>query len=212
MPTPPPDDTRTTGSQPPNDDTPTASQPAPSDIASRGRRFAEGTGDRIGPFTLVRVLGEGGFGTVWLAERREPMLQQVALKIIKPGMDSAAVVARFEQERQALAVMDHPNVARVFDGGVTSSGRPYFVMEYVQGAPITSFADERKLTLRQRLELFVPVCEAVQHAHHKGLIHRDLKPSNVLVAEIEGKPVPKVIDFGVAKAIASSGWEDTAHT
>jgi non-specific serine/threonine protein kinase/serine/threonine-protein kinase len=172
----------------------------------------ERPGDRIGPYKLLEIIGEGGFGVVWLAERREPMVQRVALKVIKPGMDSAAVIARFEQERQALAVMDHPNVARVFDGGVTDSGRPYFVMEHVQGAPITRFADERKLTLRQRLELFVPVCEAVQHAHHKGLIHRDLKPSNVLVAEIEGKPVPKVIDFGVAKAIASSGWENTAHT
>ncbi len=177
--------------------------------SSAGR---ERPGDAIGPYTLLEVIGEGGFGTVWLAERREPMVQRVALKIIKPGMDSAAVVTRFEQERQALAVMDHPNVAKVFDGGVTPAGRPYFVMEYVQGQTITAFADARKLTLRQRLELFMPVCEAVQHAHHKGLIHRDIKPSNVLVAEIEGKPVPKVIDFGVAKAIASAGWTNTAHT
>jgi len=140
------------------------------------------------------------------------MVQRVAIKIIKPGMDSASVVARFEQERQALAVMDHPNVAKVFDGGITERGLPYFVMEYVQGEPITAYCDKKKLTLRQRLELFIPVCEAVQHAHHKGLIHRDLKPSNVLVGDIEGKPVPKVIDFGVAKAIAGAGWADTAHT
>lgn len=168
--------------------------------------------DRIGPYHLLQVIGEGGFGVVWLAERHEPMVQRVALKIIKPGMDSKSVVARFEQERQALAVMDHPNVARVFDGGVTPSGRPYFVMEYVQGEPITEFCDRHQLTIKQRLELFIPVCEAVQHAHHKGLIHRDLKPSNILVAKIEGKAVPKVIDFGVAKAVASEGWTNTAHT
>lgn len=168
--------------------------------------------DRIGPYHLLQVIGEGGFGVVWLAERRKPMVQRVALKIIKPGMDSKSVVARFEQERQALAVMDHPNVARVFDGGVTPSGRPYFVMEHVQGEPITDFCDRHRLTIKQRLELFIPVCEAVQHAHHKGLIHRDLKPSNILVAEIEGKAVPKVIDFGVAKAVASEGWANTAHT
>jgi serine/threonine protein kinase/Tfp pilus assembly protein PilF len=170
------------------------------------------TGDMVGPYKLIEVIGEGGFGEVWLAERREPMVQRVAIKIIKPGMDSRAVIARFEQERQALAVMDHPNVARVFDGGVTAAGTPYFVMEFVEGEPMTAFADAKRLTLRQRLELFIPVCEAVQHAHHKGLIHRDLKPGNVLVVEIEGKPVPKVIDFGVAKAIAGEQWTNTAHT
>jgi tetratricopeptide (TPR) repeat protein len=170
------------------------------------------TGDMVGPYKLIEVIGEGGFGEVWLAERREPMLQRVAIKIIKPGMDSRAVVARFEQERQALAVMDHPNVARVFDGGVTAAGTPYFVMEFVDGEPINAFADAKRLTLRQRLELFIPVCVAVQHAHHKGLIHRDLKPSNVLVVEIEGKAIPKVIDFGVAKAIAGERWTNTAHT
>ncbi len=195
---------------------PRTSSPASADTTLPSARspgaHGEQPGDVIDRFTLLRPLGEGGFGTVWLAERREPMLQSVALKIIKPGMDSSAVVARFEQERQALAVMDHPNVARVIDGGVTDRGRPYFVMEYVNGQPITDFADRKRLTLRQRLELFIPVCEAVQHAHHKGLIHRDLKPSNVLVAEVEGKPVPKVIDFGVAKAIASEGWTNTAHT
>ncbi|MFO0836094.1 MAG: serine/threonine-protein kinase [Phycisphaerales bacterium] len=174
--------------------------------------FGEKPGDSIGPYKLLEIIGEGGFGTVWLAERREPMVQRVALKIIKPGMDSRAVIARFEQERQALAVMDHPNVAKVFDGGLTPTGRPYFVMELVKGEPITDFADQHRLTIKQRLELFIPVCDAVQHAHHKGLIHRDLKPGNVLVAEIEGKPVPKVIDFGVAKAVASEGWTNTAHT
>jgi serine/threonine protein kinase/tetratricopeptide (TPR) repeat protein len=185
-----------------------------SDPSSSDEHLAPGphTGDMVGPYRLIEVIGEGGFGEVWLAERREPMVQRVAIKIIKPGMDSRAVIARFEQERQALAVMDHPNVARVFDGGVTASGTPYFVMEFVEGEPINAFADAKRLTLRQRLELFIPVCEAVQHAHHKGLIHRDLKPSNVLVAEIEGKAVPKVIDFGVAKAIAGEQWTNTAHT
>ena len=158
------------------------------------------------------MLGEGGFGTVWLAERRQPMVQRVAIKIIKPGMDSAAVIARFEQERQALAVMDHPNVARVFDGGVTPTGRPYFVMEYVKGVPITGFCDRHRYTIRQRLELFVGVCEAVQHAHAKGIIHRDLKPSNILVEEIDGVPVVKVIDFGIAKAITQAEWANTAFT
>jgi serine/threonine protein kinase/Tfp pilus assembly protein PilF len=174
--------------------------------------LGEGAGQVVGAYTLLEAIGTGGFGAVWLAERREPMVQRVALKIVKPGMDSAAVLARFEQERQALAVMDHPNVARVFDGGVTERGRPYFVMEYVRGEAITSYADRRRLTLRQRLELFIPVCEAVQHAHHKGLIHRDLKPGNVLVTEIEGKPLPKVIDFGVAKAITRGEWSGPSCT
>ncbi len=177
-----------------------------------GGVMLEKPGDLVGPYQLVSVLGEGGFGTVWLAERREPMVQRVALKIIKPGMDSKSVIARFEQERQALAVMDHPNVARVFDGGVTERGRPYFVMEYVHGEPITAFADRLRMTLRQRLELFVPVCEAVQHAHTKGIIHRDLKPSNILVQEIDGSPVVKVIDFGIAKALTQAEWAQTAFT
>lgn len=159
-------------------------------------------GDRVGPYTLIKMIGEGGFGTVWLAERREPMVQRVALKIIKAGMDSKAVVARFEQERQALAVMDHPNVAKVFDGGVTERGLPYFVMEYVAGKPLTAFCDEHRFTIRQRLELFISVCDAVQHAHMKGIIHRDLKPSNVLTEMVDGKPLVKVIDFGIAKAVA----------
>src|SRR5947208_982575 len=136
----------------------------------------EQVGESIGPYKLLSVIGEGGFGTVWLAERREPYVQRVALKIIKPGMDSRAVIARFEQERQALAVMDHPNVAKVLDGGITLLGRPYFVMEHVKGEPITEFCDRHRMTIRQRLELFIPVCEAVQHAHMKGIIHRDVKP------------------------------------
>ncbi|MFO0859474.1 MAG: tetratricopeptide repeat protein [Phycisphaerales bacterium] len=158
-------------------------------------------GEQIGPYTLLELIGEGGFGTVWLAERREPMVQRVAIKIIKPGMDSKAVVARFDQERQALAVMDHPNVAKVFDGGVTERGLPYFVMEYVAGKPITSFCDEHRCTIRQRLELFASVCDAVQHAHMKGIIHRDLKPSNLLAEMVDGKPLVMVIDFGIAKAL-----------
>jgi serine/threonine protein kinase len=161
---------------------------------------------------LIEPIGEGGFGIVYLAERREPMVQRVAIKIIKPGMDTGAVVGRFEQERQALAVMDHPNVARVIDGGVTPSGRPYFVMEYVPGESITRYCDRHKLTIRQRLELFTSVCDAVQHAHHKGIIHRDLKPSNILVMQTDGRNVVKVIDFGIAKAINQTLTEYTAFT
>src|SRR5262249_5738486 len=136
----------------------------------------EGPGAAIGPYKLLQELGEGGMGTVFLAEQSQPVRRMVALKIIKPGMDSRHVIARFEAERQALALMDHPNIARVLEGGTTESGRPYFVMELVKGVPITKFCDERRLTPRERLELFVPVCQAVQHAHTKGIIHRDLKP------------------------------------
>ena len=159
--------------------------------------------DRViaGRYTLRDVLGEGGMGTVYRADQTEPVERQVALKLIKIGMDSRAVLARFNAERQALALMDHPNIARVFDGGTTQSNQPFFVMELVQGEPITSYCDERRLTVQARLELFVAVCQAVQHAHQKGIIHRDLKPSNVLVTEVNGRPTPKVIDFGVAKAM-----------
>jgi eukaryotic-like serine/threonine-protein kinase len=169
-------------------------------------------GDRVGPYTLLELIGEGGFGTVWLAERREPMVQRVAIKIIKPGMDSKAVVARFDQERQALAVMDHPNVAKVFDGGVTERGLPYFVMEHVAGQPITNFCDRHRYTIRQRLELFISVCDAVQHAHMKGIIHRDIKPSNVLAEMLDGKPVVKVIDFGIAKAMDASEVQNSVFS
>jgi WD40 repeat protein/serine/threonine protein kinase len=169
-------------------------------------------GVAIGPYRLVQELGEGGMGTVWLAEQQEPVQRQVALKVIKPGMDSKQVIARFEAERQALALMDHPNIARVFDAGTTVNGRPYFVMELVQGVPLTRYCDEQRLTPRQRLELFVPVCQAVQHAHQKGIIHRDLKPSNVLVTLYDGKPVPKVIDFGIAKATGQVPSEHSVFT
>jgi tetratricopeptide (TPR) repeat protein len=160
----------------------------------------------------LQQIGEGGMGTIFMAEQTEPVPRKVALKIIKPGMDSRQIVARFEAERQALALMDHPNIARVLDAGTTESGRPYFVMELVHGVPITRYCDERRLTPTERLELFVPVCQAVQHAHQKGIIHRDLKPSNVLVCLYDGKPVPKVIDFGVAKATGRKLTEKTLYT
>ncbi len=173
---------------------------------------SERPGDWIGPYKLLEVIGEGGFGVVWLAERREPIVQRVALKVIKAGMDTKAVIARFEQERQALAVMDHPNVAKVFNAGATPAGRPYFVMEHVQGEAITTFCDRHTYTIRQRLELFIPVCEAVQHAHHKGIIHRDLKPSNILVTLKDNQAIPKVIDFGVAKAVSHTLTQKTIFT
>jgi serine/threonine protein kinase len=160
------------------------------------------TGTAIaGRYTLVEMLGEGGMGEVWVANQTEPVKRQVALKLVKAGMDTRAVLQRFEAERQALALMDHPNIARVFDGGMTPSRRPFFVMELVHGKPLTRFCDGAKLGIRERLELFVAVCQAVQHAHQKGIIHRDLKPSNILVTTVDGRPVPKVIDFGVAKAV-----------
>ena len=166
----------------------------------------------IGPFRLLEQIGEGSFGVVYRAEQSQPVRREVALKILKPGMDSRQVVARFEAERQALAIMDHPNIARVFDGGETASGRPYFVMELVRGEPITDYCDRNRLTPRQRLELFITVCQAVQHAHQKGVIHRDLKPSNVLVAGHDTTPVPKIIDFGIAKAIGQELTDKTLHS
>jgi serine/threonine protein kinase/tetratricopeptide (TPR) repeat protein len=174
--------------------------------------LAEGPGTIIGPYKLLQQIGEGGMGAVFMAEQMQPVKRKVALKVIKPGMDSRQIIARFEAERQALALMDHPNIAKVLDAGATEAGRPYFVMELVKGAPLTKYCDEHKLTLRQRLELFTPVCQAVQHAHQKGIIHRDLKPSNVLIALYDGKPVPKVIDFGVAKATGQSLTENTLFT
>src|SRR4029453_11399530 len=149
---------------------------------------------------LVEPIGEGGMGRVWMAQQTEPVKRVVAVKLIKAGMDSRQVIARFEAERQALAPMDPPNIARVLDAGTTDAGRPYFVMDLVKGVPITKYCDEHHLIPRQRLELFIHACPAVQHPHQKGIIHRDLKPSNVLVALYDGRPVPKVIDFGVAKA------------
>src|ERR1700757_3085739 len=151
-------------------------------------------------------------GTVWVAEQTEPIKRRVALKVIKPGMDSAQVLRRFEAERQALALMDHTHIAKVLDAATTPEGRPYFVMELVKGLPITKYCDELHLTLRERLELFVPACQAIQHAHQKGVIHRDIKPSNVLVCMQDGQPVPKVIDFGVAKALHQKLTEQTLLT
>jgi tetratricopeptide (TPR) repeat protein/tRNA A-37 threonylcarbamoyl transferase component Bud32 len=165
-----------------------------------------------GRYTLEQKLGEGGMGEVWVAKQTEPVKRRVALKLIKTGMDSKAVLARFEQERQALALMDHPNIARVLDGGMTPTGQPFFVMELVNGLALTRFCDEMKLTPRERLELFVPICQAVQHAHQKGIIHRDLKPANILITMIDGRPVPKVIDFGVAKAVAGKLTDETMST
>jgi serine/threonine protein kinase/Tfp pilus assembly protein PilF len=173
---------------------------------------AERPGAVVGPYKLLEQAGEGGFAVVFLAEQTQPVRRKVALKVLKPGMDTKQVVARFEAERQALAVMDHPNIARVFDGGVTTSGRPYFVMELVKGVPITQFCDQNHLTPRQRLELFVSVCSAVQHAHQKGIVHRDLKPSNVLVSRHDTTPVVKVIDFGVAKALGQELTDKTLFT
>jgi serine/threonine protein kinase/WD40 repeat protein len=172
----------------------------------------ERPGTVIGPYKLLQQIGEGGMGVVWMAEQTQPVQRKVALKVIKPGMDSRQVIARFEAERQALALMDHVNIARVFDGGATEYGRLYFVMELVHGIPITKYCDDNHLTPRERLELFVPVCQAIQHAHQKGIIHRDIKPSNVMVTLYDGKPVPKVIDFGVAKATEQKLTERTLFT
>ncbi len=171
--------------------------------APRAARVPTGEGIGIviaGRYTLVDVIGEGGMGSVYLAGQTEPVKRQVALKLIKTGIDSKAVLARFDAERQALALMDHPNIARIYDGGLTPAGQPFFVMELVRGVPLTDYCDRQRLTVPARLELFVAVCQAVQHAHQKGIIHRDLKPGNVLVTEVDGRPTPKVIDFGVAKA------------
>ena len=174
--------------------------------------ITERPGTVIGPYKLLQQIGEGGMGVVFMAEQTEPIQRTVALKIIKPGMDTRQVIARFEAERQAVAMMDHPNIAKVLDAGTTDSGRPYFVMELVKGVPITKYCDEKHLPLRARLELFVQVCQAVQHAHQKGIIHRDIKPNNVLVAEYDNHAVPKVIDFGVAKATAQKLTERTMFT
>ena len=174
--------------------------------------IAEGPGSRIGPYTIIRKLGEGGMGIVFLAEQERPVRRKVALKVIKPGMDTLQVVTRFEAERQALALMDHPGIARVLDAGATESGRPFFVMELVDGVPINEYCDRERLALAPRLELFVAVCRSIEHAHQRGIIHRDIKPSNVLVTLVDGQPVPKVIDFGVAKAVDQRLTERTLFT
>ncbi len=192
--------------------------PEPSDAITEGlspdsppaQFTAEGPGTRVGPYKLLQEIGQGGMGTVFLAEQDRPVRRKVALKVIKAGMDSAQVVARFEAERQALALMDHPNIAKVFDAGATESGRPFFVMELVKGIPLTNYCDDHRLDLPARLALFRQICSAVQHAHQKGIIHRDLKPTNILVESHDGNPVPKVIDFGLAKA--TSGLQLGEHT
>ena len=173
----------------------------PADDCESPQPEFQGAGTMIGQYRLVEQIGEGGMGVVYVAEQQAPVRRRVALKIIKPGMDTKRVVARFEVERQALALMEHPNIARVLDAGETDSGRPYFVMELVRGDPITEYCDQHRMDVHDRLELFILVCYAVQHAHQKGIIHRDIKPTNVLVSVHEGRPVPKVIDFGVAKAM-----------
>ena len=182
------------------------------DDATIAHHISERPGTVIGPYKLLQQIGEGGMGVVFMAEQSQPLQRTVALKIIKPGMDTRQVVSRFEAERQAVAMMDHPNIAKVLDAGTTDSGRPYFVMELVKGVPITKYCDEKHLPLCERLELFVQVCHAVQHAHQKGIIHRDIKPNNVLVAEYDNRAVPKVIDFGVAKATAQKLTERTMFT
>lgn len=182
----------------------------PRNLLEASEQLSPGT--RIDRYTLVRVLGEGGCGTVYLAEQDPPLRRRVALKVIKPGMDSRQVIARFELERQILAAMDHANIARVFDAGSTSSGHPYFVMEFVDGQPITEFCKAHGLDLDARLELFTTICGAVHHAHEKGVVHRDLKPGNVLVMFQDDKFIPKIIDFGIAKALMPDGWAGEAIT
>ena len=174
--------------------------------------ITEKPGDRVGHYRLLQQIGEGGFGVVYMAEQTAPVRRKVALKIIKPGMDTREVVARFEAERQALALMDHPNIAKVLDAGSTDSGRPYFVMELVRGIPITDYCGQEKIAVNDRLDLFIKVCQAIQHAHQKGLIHRDIKPSNIMVTMHDGVPVPKVIDFGIAKATQQELTEKTLFT
>lgn len=184
-----------------------------SDAATRNASsLIEGPGTKIGNYELIEQIGEGGMGLVYLAQQNQPVKRKVALKIIKLGMDTKQVVTRFETERQTLAVLEHPNIAHVFDAGTTETGRPYFVMEYVDGWSITKYCDEHKLSIEQRLGLFQQVCEGVHHAHQKGIIHRDLKPSNILVSVHGDRAVPKIIDFGIAKAITQPLTENTSYT
>ena len=183
---------------------------AASDLA-RGSE-EEQPGAQIGHYKILQKIGEGGCGAVYMAEQEKPMRRLVALKVIKLGMDTRAVIARFDAERQALAMMDHPNIAKVLDAGATHTGRPYFVMELVRGTRITDYCDQNQLDTRHRLELFIQICHAIQHAHQKGIIHRDIKPSNIIVTLHDGLPVPKVIDFGIAKATEAPLTDKTLLT
>src|ERR1035438_10231186 len=187
---------------------PAETQPGTIQVDTAAQTRTEKPGDRIGRYKLLQQIGEGGCGVVYMAEQAEPMRRRVALKVIKLGMDTKQVIARFEAERQALALMDHPNIAKVLDAGTTEAGRPYFVMELVRGIKITDYCDQNHLSAQRRLELFILVCQAIQHAHQKGVIHRDIKPSNILVADHDGVPVPKVIDFGIAKATTGQRLTD----
>ena len=182
----------------------------PKDTAVPAKK--EASAGSIGAYELVAKLGEGGMGQVWLAEQTAPVKRQVALKLIRSGIYDSAVARRFKSEQQSLAIMEHPAIAKVLDAGSTPGGQPYFVMEYVPGLPITQYCDAKKLKIRERLELFIRVCEGVQHAHQKAIIHRDLKPSNILVVELDGKPAPRIIDFGIAKAISQQGTDQTLLT
>ncbi len=186
--------------------------PAVSDEDLPKKIAEEMTGTWVGRYKILKTLGEGGCGAVYLAEQEEPVRRRVALKVIKLGMDTQSVIARFDAERQALALMDHPNIAKVLDAGATETGRPYFVMELVDGIKTTKYCDDNHLTTTARLNLFVQVCQAIQHAHQKGVLHRDIKPSNILVTLHDGVPVPKVIDFGIAKAIEGRLTDETACT
>ncbi|MHC4146392.1 MAG: serine/threonine protein kinase [Planctomycetota bacterium] len=183
-----------------------------SDVTLDDSPISEVPGSTVGRYKLLEKVGEGGFGAVWAAEQKRPVKRRVALKIIKLGMDTKQVVARFEAERQALALMDHPNIAKVLDAGSTDTGRPYFVMELVRGIPIIEYCDQVKLSIQDRLNLFIKVCHAIQHAHQKGIIHRDIKPSNILITLHDGVPVPRIIDFGIAKATQQELTEMTIYT
>src|SRR6266481_4425032 len=191
-------------------DTSGLASPAPSAGSPAGLTPVEPKS--LGPYRLLLKLGEGGMGRVWLAEQTAPVRRQVALKLIKVGMYDDSVLKRFQSERQSLAIMDHPSIAKVFDAGSTPDGQPYFVMEYVPGVPITEYCDQKRLNIRERLELFIKVCEGVQHAHLKAIIHRDLKPANILVTEVDGKPLPRIIDFGLAKATTSLAPDESMLT
>jgi non-specific serine/threonine protein kinase/serine/threonine-protein kinase len=191
---------------------PSVTEQLPADRDSPTAQDDPGGDSQIGPYSLLYRLGSGGMGDVWAAQQHDPIRRQVALKIIKAGMDTADVVSRFEAERQALALMDHPYVASVYDAGSTPAGRPYFAMELVRGEPIGDYCDTQKLSIGERLELLLQVCEGVQHAHQRALIHRDLKSANILVVEVDGRPVPRIIDFGLAKAMGGRLTEETFQT